>query len=85
MILEQIFVCIDDCEVDKTPISALVFMLFYAVFLVWVFFEDERYLFLFFSSQLMLKVLSACEPRNKLVHNHAVETLSVLLHPVPTF
>lgn len=31
----------------------------------------------------MLKAVSASKPRNKLVHNHAVETLSVSLHPVP--
>lgn len=31
----------------------------------------------------MLKAVSASKPRNKPVHNHAVETLSVSLHPVP--
>lgn len=63
----------------------MVYLLFYSVLLVWGFFEDGRYLFLFFSSQLTLKAFSASKPRNKLVHNHAVETLPILLHPVPTF
>lgn len=31
----------------------------------------------------MLKAVSASKPRNKLAHNHAQETLSVSLHPVP--
>ena len=85
MILRQILVCIDDHEMVNAPISAMVYLLFYSVFLVWVFFEDGRYLFFLFSSHPMLKALSDSKPRNKLIYNHEVETHSVLLHPALTF
>lgn len=34
MILKQILVCIDDREMVNAPISAMVYLLFYSVFLV---------------------------------------------------
>lgn len=85
MILRPMLVCIDDREMVNAPISAMVYLLFYSVFLVWVFFEDGRYLFFFFSSQPMLKALSDTKPRNKVIYNHGEENLSVLLCPAPTF
>lgn len=84
MILRQILVCIDDREMVNAPISATVY-LFYSVFLVWVFFEDRRYLFFFFSSQATLKALSDSKPRNKVIYNPAVESLSVPLRPASAF
>lgn len=84
MMLRQILVCIDDREMVNAPTSAMVYLLFYSVFLVCFFVEDGRYFFFFFSSQPMLKALSDSKPRNKVIHNHGVETLSVLLRPAST-
>lgn len=75
--LEQIFVCIDDCEVGKAPISALVFMFLLSVSGFGFSLKMKDIYFYFFSSQLLLKVLSASKPGNKLVPNHAVETLCI--------